>query len=112
MFEGVLTPAYLMAGGAPAGINILPAELGCLTKRTRMRMTTMRGKRMTTPRGIEMAELPLRRRGLRKKAKRDHNLPGCCFDLWSFSSAVGSGGGPERAFPARRIRSIAGEVLV
>lgn len=58
-----------------------------------------------------MAELPLRRRGLRKKASRDHNLPGCCFDLWSFSSAVGSGGGPERAFPARRIRSIAGEVF-
>lgn len=75
-------------------------------------MTTIRGKSMTTPRGMEMAELPLRRSGLRKKAKRDHNLPGCVFDLWSFSSAVGSGGGPERALPARRIRSMAGEVLV
>lgn len=75
-------------------------------------MTTMRGKRITTPSGIEMAELPLRRSGLLKKARRDHNLPGCVFDLWSFSSAVGSGGGPERAFPARRIRSMAGEVLV
>lgn len=73
-------------------------------------MTTMRGKSMTTPRGMEMAELPLRRRGLRKKARRDHNLPGCVFDLWSFSSAVGSGGGPERALPARRIRSMAGDV--
>jgi hypothetical protein len=64
-----------MAGGAPAGINILPGELGCLTKSTKIRMTTMQGKRMTTPSGTETLELPFKRIGRRKKSSRDHNLP-------------------------------------
>lgn len=102
-----LTQAYLMAGGAPAGINILPGELGCLTKRIRMRMTTMRGNSMTMPRGMEMVEFPRRRNGLRKKAKRDQRRPGRAFALSSFSSAVGRGGGPDKALPARRIKSMA-----
>lgn len=96
---------HLIAGGAPAGINILPGESGCLTKMIKMRMTTMRGKSITTPRGIEMAEFPLRRSGLRKNSRRDfHDF---VLGLSSFSSAVGSRGGRCNAFPARRIRSIA-----
>jgi hypothetical protein len=76
-----------MAGGAPAGINILPGELGCLTNRTSMRITTMQGKRTTTPRGTDMLELPFNLRGLRKKARRDA-IP-FAFAL-VFSSLVGS----------------------
>ena len=60
-----------MAGGAPAGINILPGDAGCLTKSTSIRMTTMPGKSTTTPKGTEMLELPLNLRGLRKKARRE-----------------------------------------
>lgn len=44
-----------------------------------MRMTTMRGNSMTTPRGIETAEFPLRRSGLLKNSRRDlHDFD---FDL-------------------------------
>lgn len=95
-----------MAGGAPAGMSIRPGEFGCLTKRMRIRITTMRGNSITTPSGMEMVEFPLRRSGLRKKSKRDHNRPDLVLGLCSFSSAVGSGGGPVRALPARRIRSM------
>lgn len=70
-------------------------------------MTTKRGNMMTTPSGMEMVEFPLRRSGLRKKARRDHNRPDLVLGLCSFSSAVGSGGGPVRALPARRIKSMA-----
>lgn len=70
-----------MAGGAPAGISILPGEFGCLTKSMRIRITTMSGKMMTTPMGIEMVEFPLRRKGRRKKARRDHSRPERVLDL-------------------------------
>lgn len=85
---------YRMAGGAPAGINILPGELGCLTNKVRMRTTTKTGKMMTTPAGTETVEFPRNRKGLRKKASRDDRplLLGALF-----SSRVGScmGGGVE-----------------
>lgn len=73
--------SYLIAGGAPAGISIRPGEFGCLTKRMRMRMTTMSGNNITTPTGIEMVELPLKRSGLRKKARRDHRRPDLVLGL-------------------------------
>lgn len=73
--------AHLIAGGAPAGISILPGEFGCLTKRMRIRMTTMRGNNMTTPSGMEMAELPLKRSGLRKKARREYRRPDFVLDV-------------------------------
>lgn len=53
-----------IAGGAPAGISILPGDAGCLTNMTRIRMTTMHGKRTTTPSGTEMVELPFNLMGL------------------------------------------------
>lgn len=109
---GWVVVSYLMAGGAPAGMSILPGEFGCLTKSMRMRTTTMRGNSMTTPSGMEMVEFPLRRNGLRKKARRDHRRPDLVLGLCSFSSAVGSGGGPVKALPARRIRSMADKVMV
>lgn len=82
--------AYLIAGGAPAGMSMRPGEFGCLTKRTRIRMTTINGNSITTPTGMEMVEFPLKRNGLRKKARRDHKRPDLVFDLCIFSSAVGS----------------------
>lgn len=72
---------YLIAGGAPAGMSMRPGEFGCLTKRMRIRMTTMSGNNMTTPTGIEMVEFPLRRSGLRKKARRDHRRPDLVLGL-------------------------------
>jgi hypothetical protein len=84
--------SYLMAGGAPAGINILPGEEGCLTKSTSMRMMTMQGKRMTTPSGTEMLEFPLNLNGLRKNASREANVCGRGLTSRRFSSAVGSWG--------------------
>ena len=82
--------AYLMAGGAPAGINILPGDEGCLTKSTSIRMMTMQGKRMTTPSGTEMLEFPLSLNGLRKNARREDSDIGRGFTSRRFSSAVGS----------------------
>lgn len=78
---------YLIAGGAPAGISILPGEEGCLTNNTRMRTTTMHGKRITTPSGTEMLEFPLNLNGLRKNARREVIMLG---RILRFSSAVGS----------------------
>ena len=57
-----------MAGGAPAGIKIPTPDLGCRTKSTNINTTTMHGNRRTTPRGIEMLELPFNLNGRRKNA--------------------------------------------
>lgn len=73
-------------------------------------MTTISGNNMTTPTGIEMVEFPLRRNGLRKKARRDHRRPDLVFGLWIFSSAVGNWGEPDKALPARRTKSMAAGV--
>ncbi len=77
-----------MAGGAPAGINIRPGELGCLTNRTRMRTMTRTGKMTTTPRGTEIEEFPRKRRGRLRKARRAAR-PFCLAEPL-FSSRVGS----------------------
>lgn len=89
-----------MAGGEPAGINILPGELGCLTNRTKMSTTTSTGKTRTTPNGMETAELPRRRNGLWKNAKLDANP----LFLGRFSSDVGSS--DDRAAPVFDRRKI------
>jgi hypothetical protein len=60
--------AYLIAGGAPAGIRMPTPDLGCLTNSTKINTTTMQGNKSTTPKGIEMLEFPLNLSGLRKKA--------------------------------------------
>lgn len=57
---------------------MLPGELGCLTKSTRIKITTNIGKMMITPRGTETVELPRNRNGLLKKASRE---PKVCFLL-------------------------------
>lgn len=67
------TITYRMAGGAPAGISILPGELGCRTNKIKMRTTMKTGKTMTTPTGTETVEFPRNRNGLRKKARREAN---------------------------------------
>lgn len=50
-----------MDGGAPEGIMIRPGEDGCLTKRKRIKMTTMHGNSSTKPSGIDIDELPFSR---------------------------------------------------
>jgi hypothetical protein len=55
-----------MEGGAPEGIKMRPEEDGCLTKRKRIRMTTMQGKSRTKPSGIEIDEFPFIRIRRRK----------------------------------------------
>lgn len=77
-----------MEGGAPAGISILPGELGCLTNKTRMRTMTRMGKSTTTPRGTETVEFPRNLKGRLRKAKRAAK-PLCLGDPL-FSSWVGS----------------------
>lgn len=63
-----------MAGGAPAGIKIPTPDLGCRTNSTKINTTTIQGNSRTTPRGIEMLELPFNRSGRRKKANLDEAL--------------------------------------
>lgn len=95
-----------MAGGAPAGINILPGDAGCLTNRTSMKMTTMHGNISTTPSGMEMLELPFNRKGRRKNASLDE------FLVFVFnSSIVGILGDGGRRLRARRTTSMAAVTL-
>lgn len=82
-------------------MSILPGELGCLTKSDNMTMTTMTGKRITTPRGTDMLEFPFNRSGLLKKARRDILLG---RGVAPFSSMDGSCGPRDGA--NRRRRSI------
>jgi hypothetical protein len=65
---GAVEDSYLIAGGAPAGISILPASVGCRTKSSSIKITIKQGKSRTRPRGIEMREFSLRRMRRRKKA--------------------------------------------
>jgi len=65
---GGIEVAYLMEGGAPAGMSILPASVGCRTKRSSINITIKQGKSKTRPSGIEMREFSLRRMRRRKKA--------------------------------------------
>ncbi|KAK1241921.1 hypothetical protein MKX07_007744 [Trichoderma sp. CBMAI-0711] len=88
-----------MDGGEPAGINILPGELGCLTNSTRMSTTTSNGKMRTTPNGMDTAELPRRRSGLWKKAKLDASP----LFFVRFSSAVGSSDDRPPALDRRKM---------
>lgn len=62
--------AYLSLGEAPAGIKRPLGPLGCWTNSNKIKMTTRMGKRRTTPRGTETAELPRNFSGLRKNANR------------------------------------------
>jgi|SRR6266536_839205 len=84
-----------MAGGAPAGINMPTPDLGCRTNSTKINTTTIHGNSSTTPRGIEMLELPFNRSGLWKNASLDVTL---FFDLPS--SIVGRFGDEGKRFSA------------
>lgn len=64
-----------MEGGVPAGIKMPPGEAGCRTKRSRMRTITRQGNSKTSPRGIEIDELPFRRILRRKKANLGWRRP-------------------------------------
>lgn len=104
---GDLGSTNRIAGGAPAGMSILPGELGCLTNKTRIKTMTRSGKTMTTPSGTETVELPRRRRGRRKNASceaRPFRFGDPRFSL----SRVGSRNGwaDEAILDALRIRSM------
>ncbi len=74
---------YLIEGGAPAGISILPVDEGCRTTRTSIKIITIHGNRSTAPRGIDIFELPFRRIRRRKNA----NL-GVIRSLWRDTSSI------------------------
>jgi hypothetical protein len=72
---------------------MLTPDLGCRTNSTKIRTTTIQGNSKTTPSGIEILELPLNRKGLRKKAHLDETF---VFPLES--SSVGSFGAVGNRF--------------
>lgn len=84
--------AYLMDGGTPAGINIPTGDEGCRTNSTKISTTTMHGNSRTTPRGMEMLELPFNRSGRRKNASLDVTF---FFEELSFTSSITGSGGAE-----------------
>lgn len=59
--------AYLMAGGAPAGIMKFPGEELCCTMSTMIKIMTIHGNKSTAPSGTEIFELPFSRIRLLKK---------------------------------------------
>lgn len=97
-----LEATYRIAGAAPPGIKNLAGELGWLTKRMNIKMSTSMGKKMTIPNGTEMVEFPRNRKGLRKNAMRESLF----FPLFS-STGSGRGGSLETPLVARRIKSMA-----
>jgi hypothetical protein len=85
-------------------------DLGCRTKSTNINTTTMHGKRSTTPRGMEMLELPFNLSGRRKNANLD-----VTFVLVLTSSMVGrlcDEGNRFRARCTRSIDAVGGEFFV
>ena len=65
---------YLIAGGAPAGMNICPGDDGCRTTIISINITTISGNSSTSPRGTETFELPFKRIRLLKNPKCDKPL--------------------------------------
>ena len=63
--------SYLIDGGPPAGMFIMPCESGDFTNRIMIIIITRHGNRSTRPRGIETEELPFSRILRRKKDSRD-----------------------------------------
>ena len=57
-----------MAGGAPAGINIVPGDEGCTMMSIKINMITIHGNRSTKPIGMDIFELPFSRIRLLKNA--------------------------------------------
>ncbi len=57
-------------------------DLGCRTKSTKINTTTMQGNNSTTPRGIEMLELPFNLSGRRKNANLE------CTFVFVFTSSI------------------------
>lgn len=72
-----------MEGGVPAGTNMRPGELGCLTTRMRINITTKLGKSSRNPKGIDMDEFPFNLTRLRKNDNLDMG-----FDFSSFKSSA------------------------
>lgn len=67
--------ANRIEGGAPEGNKMRPGEDGCLTKRKRMKMTTIQGNNRTKPKGIDIDELPFIRILRRKNDSCDKPRP-------------------------------------
>ena len=61
---------YLIDGGAPAGIKMLPGDDGCRTISTRISIITIQGNKSTAPRGMDILEFPFNRILLLKNANR------------------------------------------
>jgi len=77
-----------MAGGAPAGMKIVPGEEGCTTTSINISIITMHGNTSTKPKGIDIFELPFSRIRRLKNAERDGRKS---FSRGRSSSEGGSG---------------------
>lgn len=91
-------PTHRILGGVPAGTNIRPGELGCLTTKMRMRMTTKLGNKSRNPSGTDMEEFPFNLIRLRKKDRRGDDLD---FDFSVVHSSGEGGDEAGRRFNAR-----------
>ena len=60
-----------MAGGAPAGIKIVPGEEGCITTSIRIKTMTIQGNKSTKPIGMDILEFPFSRILLLRNADRE-----------------------------------------
>ena len=63
--------SHLIAGGAPAGMKMVPGDDGCIRTSIKIRIITMHGNKITKPNGMDILELPFNRMRLLKNAKRE-----------------------------------------
>lgn len=91
------------------GIIFRTGEAGCRTNSTKMNTTTIHGESRTTPKGIEMLELPFKRSGRRKNVSLDVIL---FFDPDREESSFNGRAGTEgRRFSALLTTSIEARLL-
>lgn len=83
--------AYLINGGAPAGISIVPDEDGCRTIRTNIKNITRRGNKITAPNGMDIDEFPFKRMRLLKNPNLGSKRS-CCRDISSREGRLGGEG--------------------
>lgn len=90
-FSSQFDNAYLINGGAPAGISIVPDEDGCLTMRTSIKIITRSGNKSTAPNGMDIDEFPFKRMRLLKNPNLGSKRS-CCRDISSSEGRLGGEG--------------------
>lgn len=91
IFSSQFDNAYLINGGAPAGISIVPDEDGCLTMRTSIKIITRSGNKSTAPNGMDIDEFPFKRMRLLKNPNLGSKRS-CFRDISSSEGRLGGEG--------------------